>query len=124
MTQFLSDIPDTLSAIPTKERSMAVKAPPKKWTATELEVILFDLLGKLLNEDPTELREKLEAKDANMPVDSLDIFDILAEFRILTGLTLPKRELRQETVRSVAALAKFAAEKTKAGKGKTKNERQ
>jgi acyl carrier protein len=116
----LSDIPDKLSAIPTKEHVMAVKAPPKKWTATELEVILFDLLGKLLNEDPTALREKLEAKGASLPVDSLDIFDILAEFRILTGLTLPKRELRQETMRSVAALAKFAAEKAKVGKGKTK----
>lgn len=99
---------------------MAVKAPPKKWTAAELEAILFDLLGKLLGEDPGELREKLEAKGANMPVDSLDIFDILAEFRILTGLTLPKRELRQETVRSVAALAKFAAEKARVAKGATK----
>ena len=99
---------------------MAVKAPPKKWTATELEAILFDLLGKLLKEDPGELREKLEAKGASMPVDSLDIFDILAEFRILTGLTLPKRELRQESLRSVAALAKFAADKAKVAKGKTK----
>jgi acyl carrier protein len=99
---------------------MAVKAPPKKWTAAELEAILFDLLGKLLKEDPDALREKLEAKGANMPVDSLDIFDILAEFRILTGLTLPKRELRQETLRSVAALAKFAAEKAKVAKGTTR----
>lgn len=99
---------------------MAVKAPPKKWTAAELQEILFGLLGKLLGEDPGELREKLEAKGANLPVDSLDIFDILAEFRILTGLTLPKRELRQETVRSVAALAKFAAEKASVAKGTTK----
>lgn len=92
---------------------MAVKAPPKKWTATELEEIIFDLLGKLLNEDPAAQREKLEAQGAGMPVDSLDIFDILAEFRILTGLTLPKRELRQKTMRSVAALAKFAADKAR-----------
>lgn len=99
---------------------MAIKAPAKKWTATELELILLDLLGKLLNEDPADLRQKLEAKGANLPVDSLDIFDILAEFRTLTGITLPKRELRQETVRSVAALAKFASEKTQARKGKTK----
>jgi acyl carrier protein len=55
-----------------------------------------------------------------MPVDSLDIFDILAEFRTLTGLTLPKRELRQETMRSVAALAKFAADKAKVSKGTAK----
>jgi acyl carrier protein len=116
----LSDIPATLSVIPTKERLMAVKAPPKKRTAAELEVILFELLGKLLNEDPVELRAKLETKGASLPVDSLDIFDILAEFRIVTGLTLPKRELKQETMRSVAALAKFAAEKATAGKGKTK----
>lgn len=99
---------------------MAVKAQPKNWAATELEVIIFDLLGKLLNEDPAELREKLEAKGTGMPVDSLDIFDILAEFRTLTGLTLPKRELRQETMRSVAALAKFAANKAKVEKGTAK----
>jgi acyl carrier protein len=95
---------------------MAVKAPPKKWTATELETLVFELLGKLLGEDPAELREKLEAKNAGMPVDSLDIFDILAEFRQITGITLPKRDLKQETVRSVVAFAKFAAEK--AGQGK------
>ncbi len=99
---------------------MAVKAPPKKWTAQELETILIDLLGKLLHEDSDALREKLEAKGAGLPVDSLDIFDILAEFRTITGLTLPKRELRQEMMRSVAALAKFAAEKAKVVKGKTK----
>ena len=95
---------------------MAVKAPPKKWIATELEALVFELLGDLLKEDPAELREKLEAKDAGMPVDSLDIFDILAEFRKITGLTLPKRELKQETVRSVVAFAKFAAEKARQAK--------
>jgi acyl carrier protein len=95
---------------------MAVKAPPKEWTTTQLEAVVFDLLGNLLGEDPVELREKLEAKDASLPVDSLDIFDILAEFRKTTGLTLPKRELGQETVRSVAAFAKFAAEKARRAK--------
>jgi acyl carrier protein len=95
---------------------MAVAAPPKKWTAAKLEAVVFELLGDLLKEDPAELREKLEAKGAGMPVDSLDIFDILAEFRKTTGLTLPKRDLKQETVRSVAAFAKFAAEKARRAK--------
>ena len=96
---------------------MAVKTK-REWTATELEAVVFDLLGNLLNEDPEELREKLEAKGAGMPVDSLDILDILAEFRKITGLTLPKRKLRQETVRSVAAFAKFAAESSTSKGGK------
>ena len=95
---------------------MAVKAPPKQWTATEIEALVFELLGDLLKEDPAELREKLEARGASMPVDSLDIFDILAKFRKITGLTLPKRELKQETVRSVVAFAKFAAEKARQAK--------
>jgi acyl carrier protein len=95
---------------------MAVQAPPKKWTATQLEELVFELLGNLLNKEAGELRTELEEKGAGLPVDSLDIFDILAEFRKITGLTLPKRELKQETVRSVVAFAKFAAEK--AGRSK------
>ena len=93
---------------------MAVKtATKKKWSATELKALVFELLGELLGEAPVELRERLEKEGAGMPVDSLDIFDILAEFRTRTGLTLPKRELKAETVRSVAAFAKFAARKAK-----------
>jgi acyl carrier protein len=44
-----------------------------------------------------------------MPVDSLDLFDVLAEFRQRTGLTIPKRKLRRDTMRSVGAFASFAA---------------
>lgn len=95
---------------------MAVQAPPKKWTATQLEELVFELLGNLLNKEAGELRTELEEKGAGLPVDSLDIFDILAEFRKITGLTLPKRELKQETVRSVVAFAKFAAEKARRSK--------
>jgi acyl carrier protein len=105
-----------LSDIPTKESPMAVQAPPKKWTATELEKLIFELLGNLLNKDPGELRNEVEEKGAGLPVDSLDIFDILAEFRKITGLTLPKRELKQETVRSIVAFAKFAAEMARRAK--------
>jgi acyl carrier protein len=95
---------------------MAVQAPLKKWTATQLEELVFELLGNLLSKDPAELRKELAEKGAGLPVDSLDIFDILAEFRKITGLTLPKRELKQETVRSIVAFAKFAAEKARQGK--------
>ena len=42
-----------------------------------------------------------------MPVDSLDMFDILQEFRARTGLTLPVRSLKRNTLRSVGAFAEF-----------------
>ena len=44
-----------------------------------------------------------------MPVDSLDLMDILVEFRQRTGLRIPKRKLRRRDMRSVRAFSKFAA---------------
>jgi acyl carrier protein len=43
-----------------------------------------------------------------MPVDSLDLFDILVEFRAHTGLSLPVRRLGRQTMRSVRLFAEFA----------------
>jgi acyl carrier protein len=71
------------------------------------------LLADLLNEQPDELRKSLVAKGEDMPVDSLDLFDVLAEFRQQTGITLPKRHLGREVMRSVRAFSKLAAEKAK-----------
>ncbi|MGA2927144.1 MAG: hypothetical protein ABSG43_14300 [Solirubrobacteraceae bacterium] len=44
-----------------------------------------------------------------MPVDSLDLMDILVEFRQCTGLRIPKKKLRRRDMRSVRAFAQFAA---------------
>lgn len=46
-----------------------------------------------------------------MPVDSLDLLEILYDIRKETGLRLPNRELRHRTMQSVGAFTAFAAEK-------------
>jgi acyl carrier protein len=65
------------------------------------------LLAEQLHQDPTDLRRELEGNGAQMPVDSLDMFDILQEFRVRTGLTLPVKSLKRDTLRSVVAFAEF-----------------
>jgi len=44
-----------------------------------------------------------------MPIDSLEMFDMLAEFRKHTGLKIPVKKLKKNTLRSVRAFAEFAA---------------
>ncbi len=84
-------------------------APTPTWTETQIIELVIELLGDLLKTDPDDLRAELLAKGAAMPVDSLDLFDVLVEFRQRTGLTIPKKKLRRRTMRSVAAFAEFAA---------------
>jgi acyl carrier protein len=71
--------------------------------------LVVELLADLLHEDASDLRTELLEKGGGMPVDSLDLFDVLAEFRQRTGLKFPKRKLRRHTMRSVGAFAAFAA---------------
>lgn len=80
-----------------------------RWTVKQLEDLTLDLLGDLLSEDPDTLRGQLIEKGAAMPVDSLDMFDILKDFRKRTGLTIPKQKLRRQTLKSVGAFAEFVA---------------
>ena len=79
------------------------------WTAIEIEGVVVSLLASLLKQDATDLRGELLAAGSQMPVDSLDLFDVLVEFRQLTGITLPKRKLRRQFMRSVKAFADFAS---------------
>jgi acyl carrier protein len=81
----------------------------RTWTVTELEDLTLELLGELLNKDPDVLRNELLAKGAAMPVDSLDMFDILKDFHERTGLKIPKRKVRRQTLRSVRTFAEFVA---------------
>jgi acyl carrier protein len=69
----------------------------------------MELLARLLHEDPEDLRRDLIDKGSAMPVDSLDLFDILVEFRQQTGLSIPKRKLGRQTMRSVQAFSRFVA---------------
>jgi acyl carrier protein len=84
-------------------------APPATWTEARISELVIELLGDLLDTDPADLRAELEGKGSAMPVDSLDLFDVLVEFRQRTGLKIPKRKLRRRTMRSVQAFAEFAA---------------
>jgi acyl carrier protein len=74
-----------------------------------IEDIVLELLANLLKKDAHDLRRELLAQGAGMPVDSLDMLDILVEFRKRTGLTIPKPKLKRRTMRSVGAFAEFAA---------------
>lgn len=79
------------------------------WTEARISGLVVELLADLLNEDADELRRRLLDEGAAMPIDSLDLFDVLVEFRQRTGLRIPKRQLRRRTMRSVGAFAEFAA---------------
>lgn len=84
-----------------------------QWTVTELEDLTLELLAELLAKDRDLLRTELVAKGAAMPVDSLDMFDILKDFHQRTGLKIPKRKVRRQTLRSVRAFAEFVAKEAK-----------
>jgi acyl carrier protein len=73
-----------------------------------IEEIVLELLADLLKRDVGDLRTELLAGGAGMPVDSLDMLDILVEFRKRTDLTIPKRKLKRRTMRSIRAFAEFA----------------
>lgn len=79
------------------------------WNEQQISDLVLDLLADLLDEDVDALRRDLLDKGATMPVDSLDLFDILVDFRQRTGLRIPKRKLRRRDMRSVRAFAEFAA---------------
>ena len=81
----------------------------RRWTATEIEDLILELVGNLKGKDPDDLRAELEGKNPIMPIDSFDLNDVLAEFRQRTGITLPKKKIRKRTMRSVKAFADFAA---------------
>jgi acyl carrier protein len=80
-----------------------------QWTKDDVEELALELLGELLGKTPAALQNELLAKGAAMPVDSLDMFDILKEFHERTGLTIPKKKVRRQTLRSVSAFAEFVA---------------
>lgn len=84
-----------------------------QWTIKEIEDLTLELLGELLGRGPTALRGELLAKGTAMPVDSLDMFDILKEFHERTGLKIPKKRIRRHTLRSVRAFAEFVAREAK-----------
>jgi len=82
------------------------------WDRTSVENLVLELLGKLLGEEPGNLRVRLTSEGIQMPIDSLDMFDMLQEFRQITGIRVPVRKLGHRTLRSVSAFATFVTEET------------
>ncbi len=80
----------------------------KTWTVEALEGLTVELMADLLGREVGELSHELRTKAPTMPVDSLDMFDIVQEFRHRTGLKLPLHEIRSDTLRSVHSFAEFA----------------
>ena len=90
--------------------AIAVATPPQvTWSSAAIETVVVDLLAELLQEEPNDLRRDLLARGQQMPVDSLDLFDVLAEFKSRTGITINKRGLGRQTMRSVRQFAEYVA---------------
>lgn len=86
-----------------------VEAPTKKWTQTAIETLALELVAEEMGEDPATLKVQLGQKGEGMPIDSLEMFDMLADFRKQTGLRIPVKKLQRNTLRSIRAFAEFAA---------------
>jgi acyl carrier protein len=86
-----------------------VEAPAKKWTKTTIEALVLGLLAKQMGEEQEALKAHLQQKGDGLPIDSLEMFDMLSDFRKRTGLSIPVKKLRKNTLRSVRAFAEFAA---------------
>jgi len=85
-------------------------APPiTTWTEDRIAELAVDLIAELLGRDRDELERDLLERGTTMPIDSLDLMDILVEFRQRTGLRIPKKRLRRRDMRSVRAFSQFAA---------------
>ncbi|MBS1888299.1 MAG: acyl carrier protein [Actinobacteria bacterium] len=89
-----------------------VDAPTNTWTESAIEVLVLKLLAQQMGESQEELGGRLRQKGAGMPIDSLEMFDMLAEFRKRTGLKIPVKKLKKNTLRSVRAFAEFAAKES------------
>lgn len=81
----------------------------KRWTRPAIEDLVLGLLAEQMEEDEAELQSSLKEKGDQMPIDSLEMFDMLAEFRKATGLKIPVKKVRKNTLRSVGTFADFAA---------------
>lgn len=84
-------------------------APTTAWTEERVSALVLDLLADLLSEAREDLQFRLTAAGSGMPVDSLDMMDIIAEFRQRTGITIRRSKLRPHHMRSVRAFAGFVS---------------
>lgn len=71
--------------------------------------LVLTLLAGLLGKARSDLEHELLVQGSMMPVDSLDLFDIMAEFRTESGISVPKRKLKRRDMQSVRAFARFVS---------------
>lgn len=74
-----------------------------------LKAIALELLADYLGTTPTQLEAELAARGAGLPVDSMDLFDVLPDFWKRTGLTVPTKKLTRRTMRSLDAFVTYVA---------------
>ncbi len=79
------------------------------WTVPALREMLLQLLADYLDTTPAALAVELATRGPAMPVDSMDLFDVLPAFWQATGLKIPTKNLRRATMRSVDAFVTYVA---------------
>ena len=78
-------------------------------TIPALKAIALELLAAYLSTTATQLEEDLAARGAGLPVDSMDLFDVLPDFWKRTGLKVPTKQLTRRTMRSLDAFVTYVA---------------
>lgn len=79
------------------------------WTVPALKNALLDILASYLGTTPAQLAAELAARGQAMPIDSLDLFDVLPDFWKATGLNVSTKDLRRATMRSIDAFVAYVA---------------
>jgi acyl carrier protein len=79
----------------------------------QIEELLIDLLADELDETPHELRARLQAGGGTMPIDSLQLLEIVPALRKETKLSLLTSKLTRQATKSVAAFAHYIAHEAK-----------
>lgn len=83
--------------------------PPATWTVAALKLVLLEMLAPYLGMTLPDLTARLSAAGQGMPVDSMDLFDVLPDFWKATGLKVRTTELRRSTMSSVDAFIAYVA---------------
>jgi hypothetical protein len=99
----------TTVVTPTRAPSSPAAPGPGTWTVPALRQLALELLADYLSTTPAELAKELAARGAGMPVDSLDLFDVLPDFWKRTGLKVPTKKLTRGTMRSLDAFVNYVA---------------
>lgn len=94
--------PVTSSAVPSA-------AAGASWTVPALKQVALELLANYLLTTPAELEKELSARGAGLPVDSMDLFDVLPDFWKRIGLKVPTKQLTRRTMRSLDAFVTYVA---------------